>query len=65
MMLTIDVCLMLNCFLFKQSYLYYALCVFDSILFHCTKSIIRQNIDREQNFDVIFQPRPPPLKIPA
>ena len=55
-MLTIDVCLMLNCFLFEKFYLHYALCDFDSILLHCTKLFIRQSIDREQIFDVTFWP---------
>ena len=31
MMLTIDVCLMPNCFLYEKSYLHYARCAFDSI----------------------------------
>ena len=62
MMLTIiDVCLMLNCFLFEKFYLHYALCDFDSILLHCTKLFIRQSIDREQIFDVTFE-NPSPLK---
>ena len=56
MMLTIDVCLVLNCFLFEKFYLHYALCDFDSILLHCTKLFIRQSIDREQIFKVTFQP---------
>ena len=60
MMLTIDVCLMLNCFLFEKFYLHYELCDFDSILLHCTKLFIRQSIDCEQIFDVTFQN--PPLK---
>ena len=55
MVLTIGVCLMLNCFLFEKFYLHYALCDFDSILCHCTKLFIRQSIDREQIFDVTFQ----------
>ena len=55
---------MLNCFLFEKFYLHYALCDFDSILLQCTKLFIRQSIDREQIFDVPFQP-PPPLKNPA
>ena len=59
MMLTIiDVCLMLNCFLFEKFYLHYALCDFDSILLHCTKLFIRQSIDREQIFDVTFENPP-------
>ena len=56
MILTIDVCLMLNCFLLEKFYLHYALCDFDSILLHCTNLFIRQSVDREQIFDVIFQP---------
>ena len=55
---------MLNCFLFEKFYLHYALCDYDSNLLHCTKLFIRQSIDREQIFDVTFQP-PPPLKNPA
>ena len=55
MMLTVDVCLMLNCFLVEKFYLYYAVCDFDSILLHCTKLFIRQSIDREKNFDVTFE----------
>ena len=55
MMLTIDVCLMLNCFWFEKFNLHYALCDFDFILLHCTKLFIRQSIDREQVFDVTFQ----------
>ena len=53
-MLTTDRCLMLNCFLFEKFNLHYALCDFDSILFHCTKLFIRESIDREQIFDVTF-----------
>ena len=57
MMLAItDVCLMLNCFLFEKVYLRYALRDFDSILLHCTKLFIRQSIDRQQIFDVTFEP---------
>ena len=56
MMLTVNVCLMLNCFLFEKFYLHYALCDFDSILLHCTKLFIRQSKDREKNFDVTFEP---------
>ena len=55
MMLTKDVCLVLNCFLFEKFYLHYALIDFDSILLHCTKLFICQSIDREQIFDVTFQ----------
>ena len=58
MMLTVDVCLVLNCFLFEKFYLHYALCVFDSIVLHCTKLFIRQSVDREQILDVTFQPPP-------
>ena len=58
MMLTIDVHLMLHCFLFEKFYLHYALCDFDSILLHCTKLFIRQSIDREQIFDVTFETTP-------
>ena len=32
MMLIIDICVMLNCFVFEKFYLHYALCGFDSIL---------------------------------
>ena len=64
-MLTTDVCLMLNCFLFEKFYLHYALCGFDSILSHYAKLFIRQSIDREQIYDVTFEPPPPPLKNPA
>ena len=60
MMLTIDVCLVLNCFLFEKFYLHYALYDFDSIVLHCTELFIRQSVDREQIFDVTFQPPPPP-----
>ena len=63
MMLTTDVCLMLNCFLFEKFYLHYALCGFDSILLHYAKLFIRQSIDHEQIFDVTFEN--PPLKNPA
>ena len=52
---------MLNCFLFEKFYLHYALCDFDSILLHYAKLFIRQSIDREQIFDVTFQPLPPTL----
>ena len=61
MMLNIDVCLMLNCFLLEKFCLHYALCDFDSILLHYTKLLTRQSIDREQIFDVTFE-NPPPLK---
>ena len=64
MMLTINVCLVRNCFLFEKFYLHYALCDFESIFLHCTKFFIRQSIDREQIFDVTFQ-NTPPLKNPA
>ena len=57
-MLTRDVWLVFNCFLFEKFYLHYALCYFDSILLHCTKLFIRQSIHREQIFDVTFQPPP-------
>ena len=50
MMLTIDVCLMLNCFLFEKFYLHYLLCYFDSILWHCTKLFVRQSIRSRINF---------------
>ena len=50
---------MLDCFLCEKVYLHYALCDFDSILLHCTKLFIRQSIDREQIFDVTFEPLPP------
>ena len=65
MMLTIDVCLMPNCFLFEKFYLHYALCDFDSILLHCTKLFIHQSLDREQIFDVTFETPSLPLKNPA
>ena len=58
MMLTIDVCLVINCFLFEKFYLHYAMSDFDSILLHCNKLFIRQSIDREQIFDVTFQNPP-------
>ena len=58
MMLIIDVCLMLNCFVFEKFYLHYALCDFDSILWHCTKLFICQSIDREQIFNVTFENLP-------
>ena len=64
MMLTIDVCLMPNCFLVKKFSLHYALCDFDSIMLHCTTLFIRQSIDREQIFDVTFE-NPLSLKNPA
>ena len=50
MMLTVAVCLKLNCFLVEKFYLHYAVCDFDSILLHCTKLFIRQSIDREKKF---------------
>ena len=53
-----------NCFLFKKFYLNYALCDFDSIPGHCTRLYIRQSIDREQIFDVTFEPLLP-LKNPT
>ena len=62
MMLTVDECLMPNCFLFEKFYLHYALCDFDSILLHYPKLFIRQSIDREKIFDVTFEPPPPPLE---
>ena len=58
MMLAIDICLMLNCFLFEKFYLHYAQCDFDSILLHCIKLFIRRSIDREQIFDVTFETPP-------
>ena len=63
MMLTVDVCLILNCFLVEKFYLHYAVCDFDSILLHCTKLFIRQSIDSEKIFGVTFET--PPLKNPA
>ena len=47
---------MLNCYLFEMFYLHYALCDFDSMLLHYAKLFIRQSIDREQIFDVTFEP---------
>ena len=61
MMLTTDVCLMPNCVLFEKFYLHYALCDFDSILWHYTKLFICQSIDREQIFDITFW-TPPPIE---
>ena len=58
MVLTIDVCLMFNCFLFEKFYLHYALCEFDSILLYYPKLFIRQSKDREQIFSVTFDPPP-------
>ena len=58
MMLTVDVCLMLNCFLVDKFYLHYTVCDFDSILLHCTKLFIRQSIDCEKIFDVTFENPP-------
>ena len=49
---------MLNCFLVEKFYLYYALCDFDSILWHCTELFICHSIDREQIFDVTFETPP-------
>ena len=63
MMLTVDVCLVLNCFLVEKFYLHYAVCDFDSILLHCTELFIRQSIDRKKIFDVTFET--PPFKNPA
>ena len=63
MILIIDVCLILNCFLFEKFYLHYELCDFDSVLLHCTQLFIHQSVDREQIFDVTFQTLP--LKNPA
>ena len=50
---------MLNSFLFEKFYLHYALCGFDSMLLHCSKLFIRQSINREQIFDVTFEPPTP------
>ena len=61
-MLTIDVCLILNCFFYEKFCLHYALCNFDSILLHYAKLFIRQSIDLEQIFDVTFE-TPPHWKI--
>ena len=58
MMLTIDGCLMINCFLVKKFYLHYTLCDFDSILLHYTTLFIRQSVDRKQIFDVTFENPP-------
>ena len=58
LMLTVDVCLMLNCFLVEKFYLHYAVCDFDSILLRCTKLFIRQSIVREKIFDVTFENSP-------
>ena len=58
MMLTIAVCLMLNCFMFEKFCIHYALCDFDSILWHCTNLFIRQSIDRKQIFDDTFRNLP-------
>ena len=63
MMLTIDECLMLDCFWDEKFCLHYALCDFDSILLHCTKLFIRHSIDRKQILDVTFEN--PLLKNPA
>ena len=57
MMLTIDVCLMLNCFSFEKFYLHYALC---DLTPSCYITLfICQSIDREKNFDVTFETPPP------
>ena len=53
---------MLNCFLFEEFCLHYALCDFDFILLHYAKLFIHQSIDREQIFDVTFE-NPPHWKI--
>ena len=53
---------MLNCFWFEKFHLHFALCDFDIILWQGTKLFICQSTDREQIFDVIFDPPPPPLK---
>ena len=59
MMLTIiEVWLMLVCFLFEKFNLHYALYDFDSILLDCPKLFICQSKDREQIFDVTFEPPP-------
>ena len=58
MILIIDVCLILNCFLFEKFDLHYELCDFDSVLLHCTQLFIHQSVDREQIFDVTFQTLP-------
>ena len=42
-------------FFFEKFYLHYVLYDFDSILLHQAKLFIRQNIDREKNFDVTFK----------
>ena len=48
--------LMLNWFWVEKFSLQYALCDFNSILLHCTKLFIRLSVDREQIFDVTFEP---------
>ena len=58
MMLTVDVCLMINCFLVEKFYLHYALCDFDSILLHCTKLFIYQSIDRKKFLTSLLKPPP-------
>ena len=57
-MLTIDICLMLNCLLFEKFELHYALRHFDSILLHYAKLFIHQSIHREQIFVVTFENPP-------
>ena len=52
---------MLNCLLFEKFDLHYALSHFNSILLHYAKLFIRQSIDREQIFDVVFE-NPPPIE---
>ena len=58
MVLIIDVCLMLNCFVFEKFYLHYLLCDFDTILQHFTKLFLCQSIDCEQIFGVTFKNLP-------
>ena len=64
MMLTIDVWLMLNCFLFKKFYLHYALCHFIPSCYIALSYLFTKVYIANKFLMSLFKP-PPPLKNPA
>ena len=62
MMLSIDVCLMFDCFLFEKFYLHYALWTLISFCDTALKYLFAKDRSRT-NFYVTFEPPPPPPPI--
>ena len=62
MMLTIDVCLMPNCFCLKSFVCIMHCVTLTPSCYIYAKLFICQSIDREQIFDVTFEPPLPPIE---